>query len=83
MPSGPIRSRAPAVLYRKRMIFRKLSSPMLQDPSTRKTRSALAALQTVTDSEGGGASLYSTSHTSGVKITPRFILRPLFLLLQG
>ena len=46
VPSGPIRSRAPVVLYRKRMIFRKLSSPILQEPSIRKTRSALAALQT-------------------------------------
>lgn len=46
VPSGPIRSRAPLVLYRKRMIFRKFSSPILQEPSTRKTKSALAALQT-------------------------------------
>lgn len=54
VPSGPILSRAPVVLYRKRMIFRKLSSPMLQEPSTRKTRSALAALQTRHTERGGG-----------------------------
>lgn len=46
VPSGPITSSAPVVLYRKRIIFWKLSSPILQEPSTRKARSALAALQT-------------------------------------
>lgn len=54
VPSGPIRSRAPEVLYKKRMIFRKLSSPILQEPSTRKTRSALAALQTGQRERGRG-----------------------------
>lgn len=51
VPSGPIWSRAPTVLDRKRMIFRKLSSPILQEPSTRKTRSALAALHTGQEEE--------------------------------
>lgn len=54
VPSGPIRSRAPEVLYKKRMIFRKLSSPILHEPSTRKTRSALAALQTGQRERGRG-----------------------------
>lgn len=46
VPSGPMISKAPVVLYRKRMIFWKLSSPMLQEPSIKNTSSALAALQT-------------------------------------
>jgi len=46
VPSGPILSKAPTVLYRKLIILLKLSSPILHDPSTRNTRSALAALHT-------------------------------------
>lgn len=67
VPSGPIRSRAPAALDRKRTIFRKLSSPMLQEPSTRKTRSARAVLQPGQEED---VKLLSTHHSSSPPASP-------------
>lgn len=47
MPPGLMTSKAPVMLVTNWMTLLKLSSPILQEPSMRKTRSALAPLQTV------------------------------------
>lgn len=47
MPLGLMRSKAPVTLLTNWMTLLKLSSPILQEPSMRKTRSALAPLHTV------------------------------------
>lgn len=47
IPEGPTTSKAPITPEIKWTTLVKLSSPMLQDPSMRNTRSALAPLQTV------------------------------------
>jgi len=41
-----MKSKAPVKLETKLTTFRKLSSPMLQEPSMRNTKSALAPLHT-------------------------------------
>lgn len=46
MPEGPMMSNAEIMLETKCMTLVKLSSPMLQEPSIRKTTSALAPLHT-------------------------------------
>lgn len=47
MPLGLMTSKAPVMLLTNWMTLLKLSSPILQEPSMRKTRSALAPLHTV------------------------------------
>lgn len=46
MPEGPMTSKAEITLETKCITFVKLSSPILQEPSIRKTTSALAPLHT-------------------------------------
>lgn len=47
MPLGLMTSKAPIMLVTNWITLLKLSSPILQEPSMRKTRSALAPLHTV------------------------------------
>lgn len=51
IPEGPITSKAPIMSETKCTTLVKLSSPMLHEPSMRKTTSALAPLQTEAERE--------------------------------
>lgn len=51
MPLGLITSKAPVMLVTNWRTLLKLSSPILQEPSMRKTRSALAPLHTAEEGQ--------------------------------